>query len=107
MYSRNKLLQFKFVYRRPDVNSFGIWRNLSFKVFVEKTIDVKELKHALKNLHQLFFEKYNLEIVKGRLVVLETLKQGDSLLRKDDEKNMRERLVGSLQKQMMRERYMR
>lgn len=98
MYSRNKLLQFKFVYRRPDVNSFKIWRNLSFKVFVEKTIDVKELKHALKNLHQLFFEKYNLEIVKGRLVVLETLKQGDSLLRKDDEKKYAGTLGGFVTK---------
>lgn len=78
-------MQFKFLYRRPDVNSFGIWRNSSFKVFVKKTIDVKELEHALKNLQQLFFENYNLEIVKGRLVALEALKQGGSLLRKDGE----------------------
>lgn len=78
-------MQFKFLYRRPDVNSFGIWRNSSFKVFVKKTIDVKELEHALKNLQQLFFENYNLEIVKGRLVTLEALKQGGSLLRKDGE----------------------
>ncbi|XP_052695128.1 uncharacterized protein LOC128173472 isoform X2 [Crassostrea angulata] len=75
----------KYLFGRPDVNSFGIWRNSSFKVFVKKTIDVKELEHALKNLQQLFFENYNLEIVKGRLVALEALKQGGSLLRKDGE----------------------
>lgn len=98
MYSLNKILQFKFVYRRPDVNSFGIWGNSSFKVFVKKTIDIKELGHALKNLHQLFFEKYNLEIVKGRLVALETLKQGDFLLRKEDGKSFSGTLGGFVTK---------
>lgn len=81
-YSIYLTLKYKFAYRRSDVNSFGIWRNLSFKVFVKKTIDVKELENHLKKLHQKFFAKYSLEIVKGRLVALKSLKQGDCLLRK-------------------------
>lgn len=76
----------KYLFGRPDVNSFGIWRNSSFKVFVKKTIDVNELEHALKKLDKNLFEKYNLEIVKGRLVALETLKQGDFVSRKEDGK---------------------
>lgn len=80
MYLLNKILFFKFVCRRFDVNLFGIWRNLLFKVFVKKMIDRKELEYVFKNLYQLFFEKYNLEIIKGRLVVLELLKQGDFFL---------------------------
>lgn len=107
MYSLNKILQFKFVYRRPDVNSFGIWRNSSFKVFVKKTIDIKELEHALKNLNQLFFENYNLEIVKGRLVALETLKQGYFLLRKEDGKSFSGTLGGFVTKREDERRYMR
>lgn len=77
-------MQFTFVSRRRDVNSFGIWRNSSFKVFVKKTIDANELKTELKKIHQTFFENYNLEIVKGRLVLLNTLKQGNIILRNQD-----------------------
>lgn len=73
-------MQITFVYRRPDVSSFGIWRNSLFKVFVKKTINVDELEHELKELDHVFFRKYNLEVVKGELVQLNTLKQGDSLL---------------------------
>lgn len=70
----------KYLFRRPDVNSFGIWRNSSFKVFVKKTINVDDLEHELKELNHAFFKKYNLEVVKGELVQLNTLKQGDSLV---------------------------
>lgn len=73
-------MQLTFVYRRPDVNSFGIWRNSLFKVFVKKTINVDDLEHELKELNHVFFKKYNLEVVKGELVQLNTLKQGDSLV---------------------------
>lgn len=70
----------KYLFRRPDVNSFGIWRNSLFKVFVKKTINVDDLEHELKELNHAFFKKYNLEVVKGELVQLNTLKQGDSLV---------------------------
>lgn len=74
----------EYLFGRRDVNSFGIWRNSSFKVFVKKTIDANELKTELKKIHQTFFENYNLEIVKGRLVLLNTLKQGNIILRNQD-----------------------
>lgn len=54
-------------------------------MFVKKTANVKELKHHLKKLNQNFFKKYNLEIVKGRLVALKSLRQGESLLLNDGE----------------------
>lgn len=78
------IMQFTLVYRRHDVNSFGIWRNSSFKVFVKKTIDANELEYELKKLHPKFFENYNLDIVKGRLVALDTLKQGNIIFRNQD-----------------------
>lgn len=53
-------------------------------MFVKKTIDANELKTELKKIHQTFFENYNLEIVKGRLVLLNTLKQGNIILRNQD-----------------------
>ncbi|XP_052695940.1 uncharacterized protein LOC128174417 [Crassostrea angulata] len=74
----------EYLFGRCDVNSFGIWRNSSFKVFVKKTIDANELKSELKKIHQTFFENYNLEIVKGKLVALNTLKQGNFILRNQD-----------------------
>lgn len=79
IYLLKVILQFKFVYRRHGVNSFGIWRHSSFIVFVDKTIDIKELEYELKKLHLNFFEKYNLKIVKGRLDTYNTLKQGEIL----------------------------
>lgn len=54
-------------------------------MFVKKTTNVKELKHRLKKLNKTFFKTYNLEIVKGRLVALKSLKQGENLLLKDGE----------------------
>lgn len=72
-------------YRKGDVNSFGIWKNSSIKVFVKKATNVKELEHHLQKLNQNFFKKYKLEIVKGRLVSLKSLKQGECLLLKDGE----------------------
>lgn len=48
-------------------------------------INVKELKYCFKKLNKIFFKIYNLEIVKGRLVVLKFLKQGENLFLKDGE----------------------
>lgn len=83
IYSIN--ITFHLFYRSSDVNSFGIWNNSSIKVFVKKTTNVKELKHRIKKLNKTFFKKYNLEIVKGRLVALKSLRQGENLLLKDGE----------------------
>lgn len=91
-------LQLTLIYRRNDVNSFGIWKNSLFKVFAKKTIDEKELTHELKKLHHHFFENYHLEIVKGRLVTVKTLKQGDLVQSNQDEINPAATLGGFVTK---------
>lgn len=50
------------LYRRLDVNAFGIWSNSSFKIFVNKTTDVRELKSELKKKYRRFFDNYPLDI---------------------------------------------
>lgn len=64
----------------PDVNSFGIWRNASFKVFVQKKTDKNKIRKELLNINKHFFDIFHLEILKGKLVQKKTLKQGDPLL---------------------------
>lgn len=88
----------EYLFGRPDVNSFGIWRNSSFKVFVNKTTDVKELEHKVKKLHPNFFEKYNLKIVKGEFVVTKSFTQGDPLQRNENNKNYAGTLGGFVTK---------
>lgn len=51
--------------------------NSSFKVFVKKATDEKTLNDELTNLNQTFIEKYHLEIEKRKIVMKQTLKQGD------------------------------
>lgn len=67
-------------FRMPSVNSFGIWEKLSFKVFVKKGTDENKLKNKLLKMNKDFFDKFHLEIVKGKFLVKKTLKQGDPLL---------------------------
>lgn len=68
-----------FICRRPDVHSFGIWRNSSFKVLVKKTDD-NALKRELTKVNPTFFETYNLEVEKGKLENKHTkMMQGDSI----------------------------
>lgn len=64
----------------PNVNSFGIWRNSSFKVFVQKKTDENKIRKELFNINKPFFDIFHLEILKGKLVQIKTLKQGDPLL---------------------------
>lgn len=64
----------------PYVNSFGIWENSSFKVFVQKETDKNKIKKELLNINKDFFNNFHLEIVKGKFVQKKTLKQGDPLL---------------------------
>lgn len=64
----------------PKVNCFGVWENLSFKVFVQKGTDENKLKKELLKINETFFENFHIEIVKGKCVQKKTLKQGDQLL---------------------------
>lgn len=64
----------------PYVNSFGIWGTSFFKVFVQKETDKYKLEKELLNINKIFFDNFNLEIVKGKFVQKKTLKQGDHLL---------------------------
>lgn len=67
-------------YRMFNVNFFGIWRNLFFKVFVQKKIDENKIRKELFNINKFFFDIFYLEILKGKLVQIKILKQGDFLL---------------------------
>lgn len=66
--------------RHPYVNSFGIWENSSFKVFVQKGTDKNKIKKELLNTNNFFWDNFHLEIVMGKYVQMKTLKQGDFLL---------------------------
>lgn len=69
-----------FLFREPDVHSFGIWRNSSFKVFVKRT-DEDKLRDELIKLNPNFFEMFNLEIEKRKLEDKQTdTMQGDVIL---------------------------
>lgn len=63
----------------PEVHSFGIWWNSSFKVFVNRT-DKKRLRDDLTKMNPTFFTKYNIEIETGKLKdKLSHLMQGDEI----------------------------
>uniref|UniRef100_A0A8W8P487 DDE-1 domain-containing protein n=1 Tax=Magallana gigas TaxID=29159 RepID=A0A8W8P487_MAGGI len=64
-----------FLYGRSDVNSFGIWNNSGFKVFVRKTTDCKELKDELIKLNKNFFQQYDLEIEKMKTEMLTLMRE--------------------------------
>lgn len=72
----------EFLFRKPGVHSFGIWRYLTFKVFISKTADDEYLKVELMKINKIFFSKYPLEIEKRKLMEKPTMKQGDPLLSK-------------------------
>lgn len=69
----------EFLFRKPGVHSFGIWRYLTFKVFISKTADVENLKVELIKINKVFFLKYPLDIEKRKLMEKPTMKQGDRL----------------------------
>lgn len=54
--------------------------NSSLKVFVRKATDETKLKDELIYLNKNFFERYRLEIEKSKMVMKQTLMQGESLL---------------------------
>lgn len=69
-----------FLFREPDVHSFGIWRNSSFKVFVKRT-DEGKLRDELIKINPKFFKMFNLEIEKRKFEDKQTdTMQGDVIL---------------------------
>lgn len=52
-----------FVFRRYDVNGFGIWGCSTFKIFVKKRTDHMILVRDLIKLNQSFFKNYQILIV--------------------------------------------
>lgn len=88
------------VCRRPEVHSFGIWWNSSFKIFVNKT-DEKRLRDDLTSMNSTFFTKYNIEIECGRLKdKLSQLQQGDEIQAKipneSDDQNFHAGTLGGI-----------
>eukprot|EP00105_Crassostrea_gigas_P039428 XP_019923576.1 PREDICTED: uncharacterized protein LOC105330336 [Crassostrea gigas] len=67
-----------FLFSISDVNSFGIWNTSSFKVFVKKTTDLKELRDELIMLNKKFCQQYHLEIEKKK-TKMQFLKLEDSI----------------------------
>lgn len=68
-----------YLFGRSDVNSFGLWNTSGFKVFVQKTTELKELENALIMLNTHFFQKYQLEIEVKRWREIPAMMQGDSI----------------------------
>lgn len=68
-----------YLYRRPDVNAFGLWNNSSFKIFVKITTIKRELERELMKRYHHFFETYQLDIEIGNFKEHPILKQGDSI----------------------------
>lgn len=67
----------------PFINSFGIWEKLSFKVFVQKGTDVNEIKKELLKINKIFFDNFHIDVVIGKYVLKNTMKQGDPLLSRE------------------------
>lgn len=68
-----------YLFGRSDVNSFGLWSNSSFRVFVKKATNLKELKDELIMLNKTFFQKYQLEIEIKKWREMPVMLQGDSI----------------------------
>lgn len=62
-----------------DVTSFGIWGDSTLKVFVQKKTNDKKLKDELMKVNTIFFENFELEIVKGKMLEKKNLKIGDTI----------------------------
>lgn len=74
------------LYRRLDVNAFGIWSDLSFKIFVNDTTNEGGLKSELLKRYRHFFDSYPLDIEIGKFIEHPILRQGDSILAGNDRK---------------------
>lgn len=65
------------LFRMTDVTSFGIWGDSILKVFVQKNTNDEKFKNELMKVNKIFFENFDLEIVKGKMVEKKNLKIGD------------------------------
>ena len=68
-----------FNFSRTDVNSFGVWGNSCFKIFVKKDVDTLKLQQHLTKLNQYFFKKYQIKFENKKLPMKQSMKQGDSI----------------------------
>ena len=50
-----------FNFSQTHVNSFGLWGNSCFKIFVKNDADTLKLQQHLTTLNQAFFKKYQLK----------------------------------------------
>lgn len=60
-------VHFVLFYRKPGVHSFGIWRYLTFKVFISKTADDENLKVELMKINEIFFFKISVRNRKEKI----------------------------------------
>ena len=73
-------------FRKQNVSSIGIWHNAQFKVFVRENADKQILYDELKKKDDAFFKKYALRIDNRTFVEKRSLRQGDTIQRKEDGK---------------------
>lgn len=67
----------EYLFGMTDVTSFGIWGDSILKVFVQKNTNDEKFKNELMKVNKIFFENFDLEIVKGKMVEKKNLKIGD------------------------------
>lgn len=72
----------KFVFRRFDVNGFGIWGCSTIQIFVKKGSDNEILKSKLIKLNQNFFDKYYLKIEPRIIVEKQTMRPNNTTMLK-------------------------
>lgn len=63
-----------YLFRRFDVNGFGIWGCSTIQIFVKKATNNEILKNELINLNQNFFKKYHLKIETRNIVEKQTMR---------------------------------
>lgn len=64
----------EYLFRRFDVNGFGIWGCSTIQIFVKKATNNEILKNELINLNQNFFKKYHLKIETRNIVEKQTMR---------------------------------
>lgn len=79
-------LFFHFLNSKQCVNSFGIWRNSKFKVFINDDAEKQTLDEELRDICSDFFKHCKLQIrkthiVEEKLTRSKNLKQGGLLIR--------------------------
>ncbi|XP_061185130.1 uncharacterized protein LOC133193176 [Saccostrea echinata] len=70
-----------FLFREPYVNSFGIWEDKTFKVFMDEIVDADILIEKLKSKNNTFFETFEIQVEKKKFTskIATQLKQGGEL----------------------------